>query len=294
MGSYYGALLARDGHDVTLVARGAHLDALRSRGAVVVREADGSAWEAPVRARDAPAPPPPDLAIVTTKSHHTLPAAHALAGALAPSTPVLSLQNGLENVARLASVLGARPGARGHRLRRAERGRARDRGARGRGPGRHGGPGRRHRARPPGLRAAGALLGGDPLGRHRPRPVAQAAVERRVQRDLRRDRGDGRRGARHPGLGGPGARRDGGGRRGGGPPRRHAHAGRRGRDGGPEPRAARLPPLHRPRPRRRQAAGARRAVRLPRPPGRRAGGPDAHQRRPGRPSRPPGGPRAGR
>ena len=55
----------------------------------------------------APAPPPPDLAIVTTKSHHTLPAAHALAGALAPSTPVLSLQNGLENVARLGSVLGA-------------------------------------------------------------------------------------------------------------------------------------------------------------------------------------------
>lgn len=107
VGSYYGALLARDGHEVTLVARGAHLDALRSRGAVVVREADGSAWEAPVLARDAPAPPPPDLAIVTTKSHHTLPAARALAGALAPSTPVLSLQNGVENVARLASVLGA-------------------------------------------------------------------------------------------------------------------------------------------------------------------------------------------
>jgi 2-dehydropantoate 2-reductase len=107
MGSYYGALLARDGHDVTLIARGAHLDALRSREAVVVREPDGSAWQAPVRARDTPAPPPPDLAIVTTKSHHTLPAARALAAALAPSTPVLSLQNGLENVARLGSVLGA-------------------------------------------------------------------------------------------------------------------------------------------------------------------------------------------
>jgi 2-dehydropantoate 2-reductase len=107
VGSYYGALLARDGHEVTLVARGAHLDALRRRGTVVVREAGGPAWEAPVRARDAPAPPPPDLAIVTTKSHHTLPAARALAGALARSTPVLSLQNGVENVGRLGSVLGA-------------------------------------------------------------------------------------------------------------------------------------------------------------------------------------------
>lgn len=106
VGSYYGALLARDGHDVTMVARGPHLDALRRRGAVSVREADGRRWEAPVRALEHPAPPPPDLVIVTTKSHHTLPAAHALATALDAATPVLSLQNGVENVARLGSVLG--------------------------------------------------------------------------------------------------------------------------------------------------------------------------------------------
>jgi len=106
VGSYYGALLARDGHDVTMVARGPHLDALRRRGAVSVREADGRRWEAPVRALEHPAPPPPDLVIVTTKSHHTLSAAQALATALDGATPVLSLQNGVENVARLGSVLG--------------------------------------------------------------------------------------------------------------------------------------------------------------------------------------------
>lgn len=106
VGSYYGALLARDGHDVTLVARGAHLDALLARGTVTVREADGTAWEASVRALAAPQGPPPDLAIVTTKSHHTLAAARALAPALAPDTPVLSLQNGVENVGRIAAEIG--------------------------------------------------------------------------------------------------------------------------------------------------------------------------------------------
>jgi 2-dehydropantoate 2-reductase len=106
VGSYYGALLARDGHEVTLVARGAHLEALRGRGAVVVREADGRRWEAPVAARARPEPGTADLAIVTTKSHDTLAAALALGDALPPGTPVLSLQNGIENTRHLAAALG--------------------------------------------------------------------------------------------------------------------------------------------------------------------------------------------
>jgi 2-dehydropantoate 2-reductase len=107
VGTYYGALLARDGHEVTLVARGAHLEALRTAGRAVVREADGALWDAPVLALAAPEGPAPDLAVVTTKSHHTLEAAHALAPVVGPGTTVMSLQNGVENVGRLASVLGA-------------------------------------------------------------------------------------------------------------------------------------------------------------------------------------------
>jgi 2-dehydropantoate 2-reductase len=106
VGSYYGALLARDGHAVTMVARGPHLDALRGRGAVVVRESDGRRWEAPVTGLARPEGGPWDLAIVTTKSHHTLTAAEALRAATDPGTPVLSLQNGVENVGRIASVVG--------------------------------------------------------------------------------------------------------------------------------------------------------------------------------------------
>ena len=107
VGSYYGALLARDGHDVTLVARGPHLEALRESGRIVVREFDGAPWEAPVGASATPAGSAPDLVIVTTKSHHTLPAAHAIAPVVGPRTSVLSLQNGVENVARIATAVPA-------------------------------------------------------------------------------------------------------------------------------------------------------------------------------------------
>lgn len=107
VGSYYGALLARDGHEVTMVARGPHLHALQERGAVLVREVDGRRWEAPVRGLAQPSRSAPDLAIVTTKSHHTLSAAHGLRRALAPTTPVLSLQNGVENVGRIGAIVGA-------------------------------------------------------------------------------------------------------------------------------------------------------------------------------------------
>ena len=107
VGSYYGALLARDGHDVTLVARGPHRDALEAAGLIEVREPDGSRWEAPVRALAEPRGPAPDLIILTTKSHHTLAAAQAIAPIASEATTVLSLQNGVENVARIASVVPA-------------------------------------------------------------------------------------------------------------------------------------------------------------------------------------------
>lgn len=106
VGSYYGALLARDGHDVTLVARGAHLEAMARAGHVEVSEADGTSWTVPVRAVAAPAGDV-DLAVVATKSHDTVAAARALAPVLHAGSNVLSLQNGVENVGRIAGVVGA-------------------------------------------------------------------------------------------------------------------------------------------------------------------------------------------
>jgi 2-dehydropantoate 2-reductase len=106
VGSYYGALLARAGHRVSLVARGAHLESLREQGEVRVREPDGTEWAAPVAALAAPDGRGAALAILTTKSQDTPRAARALAGALGARTPVLSLQNGVQNVERAAAALG--------------------------------------------------------------------------------------------------------------------------------------------------------------------------------------------
>ena len=36
VGGFYGALLARQGHDVSFIARGAHLDAIQSNGLRIV------------------------------------------------------------------------------------------------------------------------------------------------------------------------------------------------------------------------------------------------------------------
>lgn len=106
VGSYYGALLARSGHSVHLVARGAHAERLRDAGSIAVREAGGNLWHAPVTSGERPGDAAPDLAIITTKSHHTDQAARALQPLIAPTTRVLSLQNGVENVARIDAVLG--------------------------------------------------------------------------------------------------------------------------------------------------------------------------------------------
>ncbi len=106
MGGYFGGLLARTGHHVTLIARGAHLDALRRRGGVVVKTPGGEVF-APATATDAPrAGESADLVLFTVKSFDTVSAAQALAPVIGPQTAILSLQNGVTNEEHLAGVFG--------------------------------------------------------------------------------------------------------------------------------------------------------------------------------------------
>jgi len=68
IGAYFGGELARAGHDVTLFARGAHLEALRRRG-LTVRTPDGE-FVARVGATNEPDQlPAADVAIVAVKSY---------------------------------------------------------------------------------------------------------------------------------------------------------------------------------------------------------------------------------
>lgn len=109
VGGYFGALLARGGHDVTFVARGATLAALRSEG-LTIALGEETLRLAPVRAVKRPGDAPrPELVLVCVKSYDTPAAAAALRPVVDADTIVLSLQNGIENEAILAEGLGVPP-----------------------------------------------------------------------------------------------------------------------------------------------------------------------------------------
>src|SRR5262245_25775081 len=106
-GGYFGAKLHRAGIDVTFVARGAHLAAIREHGLRVVSAVDGE-WvvRAPAVER-LDGQPPADLVLFCVKSFDTESAAEAIRPAVGPGTGVLSIQNGVDNEDKLAALLGA-------------------------------------------------------------------------------------------------------------------------------------------------------------------------------------------
>src|SRR5213594_3824031 len=110
VGGYFGARLALGGHDVTFVARGENLAALRRQG-LTVRLPTGEALRVvPTQAVGDPAEAsPPELVLVTVKSYDTPTAATALRPVVGPETALLSLQNGIENEDVLARLLGLPP-----------------------------------------------------------------------------------------------------------------------------------------------------------------------------------------
>jgi 2-dehydropantoate 2-reductase len=109
VGGYFGALLARGGHDVTFVARGENLAALRTHG-ITVDLGTETLRVAPVQAvLDPAAAPAPEVVLVCVKSYDTRAAAAALRPVVGRDTIVLSLQNGVENEEVLARELGIPP-----------------------------------------------------------------------------------------------------------------------------------------------------------------------------------------
>ncbi len=106
VGGYFGAKLARAGESVVVLARGAHLDAIRHGGLRVRSAVDGD-FTAKVEAVDSFAGQPPvDMALFCVKSFDTRTAAETLRPVLGPDTGVVSLQNGVDNEAVIDEVLG--------------------------------------------------------------------------------------------------------------------------------------------------------------------------------------------
>ena len=106
VGGYYGGLLAQSGQDVTLIARGAHLAAIREKG-LQVKSVLGDFLVAPAHATDDPAEVGPvDLILFATKTYHTDEAAQAIKPMVGPDTVVLPLQNGVDAADRIGAVVG--------------------------------------------------------------------------------------------------------------------------------------------------------------------------------------------
>jgi 2-dehydropantoate 2-reductase len=105
VGCYYGGMLARAGHEVALVARPQHVEAVKRSGLRL----ETNAFDEHVRMqastqseaiRDA------GLVLFSVKSPDTEAAGNALAPFLAREASILTLQNGVDNAERLAATLG--------------------------------------------------------------------------------------------------------------------------------------------------------------------------------------------
>jgi 2-dehydropantoate 2-reductase len=106
VGGYYGGLLAQSGNDVTFLARGEHLKAIRERG-LQVKSVHGDFTVFPAQATDTPAEVGPvELILFCTKTYDTEHVAEALRPCVGADTAIISLQNGVDAAERIGAILG--------------------------------------------------------------------------------------------------------------------------------------------------------------------------------------------
>ena len=106
VGGYFGGRLAAAGADVTFIARGAQLEALRARG-LRIESPKGDVTVRPVTATDAPASlGAMDAVFFTVKMYDAEIAAASLAPLVGPGTVVIPFQNGVESVDILIRAVG--------------------------------------------------------------------------------------------------------------------------------------------------------------------------------------------
>jgi len=108
-GGYFGSLLALAGEQVTLVARGAPLDVIRTSGLTVHSDIGGT-FVVRVPVTDDPRTiGPVDLVLFCVKSYATAEAAEILPPLIGAETSVLSVQNGIDSAEQIGRVTGPAP-----------------------------------------------------------------------------------------------------------------------------------------------------------------------------------------
>lgn len=106
VGGFYGARLAAGGVDVTFVARGAHLEAIRAGGLTIIDDA-GETVINPVQAlEDTSAADPVDVILFCVKLPDSEAALRACKPLMNENTFLVTLQNGVESLGIIESALG--------------------------------------------------------------------------------------------------------------------------------------------------------------------------------------------
>lgn len=105
VGGYFGARLAQAGHEVTFVARGRHLAAIREHG-LAIESALGDATVRCPATDDLSALGPVDVAMLCVKLWDVEATAPKLAGIVSNGGVVIPFQNGVESADRVAVMLG--------------------------------------------------------------------------------------------------------------------------------------------------------------------------------------------
>lgn len=105
MGGWLGARLAANGENVSFIARGEHLQAMRKNG-LKVSGADCIHLEEVVATDNPKEIGPVDVVLFCVKLYDTQVAASALAPLFGDETFVVTIQNGVESAQRISSVIG--------------------------------------------------------------------------------------------------------------------------------------------------------------------------------------------
>ncbi len=108
MGGFYGGLLAAQGRDVTFIARGAHLEAIRSNGLRLIGP-EKEFHINPAQATDDPSSiGKVDVVLFCVKLYSAEAAAELIRPIIGPDTMVISLMNGVDGPDIIGKVLGDR------------------------------------------------------------------------------------------------------------------------------------------------------------------------------------------
>lgn len=106
VGGFFGGRLAAAGHDVSFVARGAHLEAMRRNG-LTVSSVHGDFTAAPVRASSDPRElDEADAVLLAVKTWQLPEAAEAVKPLVGKDTAVVTLQNGVDAPGQAAEIVG--------------------------------------------------------------------------------------------------------------------------------------------------------------------------------------------